>query len=90
MNALEALIEYARQQGEPVLAGQAALEVAESQDVIARLLEEYWQEASRDPGWIGDDPRDVVCRYCRRRAGIANRIQHTPDCVVLRGRALLK
>jgi hypothetical protein len=82
VNALEALIEHTRQDGDPVLAGQAALELAETQDVLVRLLEEYWQPAS-------DDSRDVVCRFCRQRAGIANAIRHLSGCVVLRARVLL-
>jgi hypothetical protein len=83
MKSLQALIENYRQHGDSVLAGQAALELAENRDVLARLLEEYWQPAL-------DDPRDVVCRYCGQRAGIANRIVHLSTCVVLRARALLK
>jgi hypothetical protein len=82
MSAIQVLIEDYRQRGDPVLAGQAALEVAETQDVLVRLLEEYWEPAL-------DDPRDVVCRYCGQRAGIANRIPHLSGCVVLRARALL-
>jgi hypothetical protein len=91
MNAIQALIEQIRQQGDPVLAGQAALEVAETHDVLVRLLAEYWRPASDDPDgqWIGDDPRDVVCRYCGQRAGVANAIRHLSGCVVLRARALL-
>jgi len=83
MNAIQALIEQVRQQGDPVLAGQAALELAENRDVLARLMEQYWQPAL-------DDPRDVVCRYCGQRAGIANAISHLSGCVVPRARALLK
>jgi hypothetical protein len=83
VSALAELIEHTRQDGDPVLAGQAALELAETQDVLVRLLEEYWQPAS-------DDSRDVVCRFCGQRAGIANRIQHRSNCLVLRARALLK
>jgi hypothetical protein len=82
MNAIQALIEQIRQQGDPVLAGQAALEVAETHDVLVRLLEEHWEPAL-------DDPRDVVCRFCGQRADIANRIAHLSTCVVRRARALL-
>jgi hypothetical protein len=82
MNAIQALIEQIRQQGDPVLAGQAALEVAETHDVLVRLLEEHWEPAL-------DDPRDVVCRCCGQRAGAANRIAHLSTCVVRRARALL-
>jgi hypothetical protein len=92
VNAIQALIEQVRQDGDPVLAGQAALEVAETRDVLARLLEDYWRPAGDDPRWLwaGDDPRDAVCRYCGQRAGIANRIPHLSTCVVPRARALLK
>jgi hypothetical protein len=83
MNAIQALIEQVRQQGDPVLAGQAALELAENRDVLARLLEEHWQPAL-------DDPRDVVCRYCGQSADIAIHIQHQSGCLVPRARALLK
>ena len=91
MNAIQTLIEQVRQQGDPVLAGQAALELVETREVLARLLEDYWRPVTLDDRqWAALSPGDVICRYCGQAADIAIHIPHLPDCVVPRARALLK
>ena len=79
MNALDELIEKARQD-DPILAGQAALEVTEMRSIISALLTEYWQA----------DPRGyITCRYCGSGAARGVDIKHRLTCPVKRGRIFL-
>jgi hypothetical protein len=79
MNALDELIEQARQD-DPILAGQAALELTEMRSIISALLTEYWQA----------DPRGyITCRYCGAGAERGVDIKHRLTCPVKRGRIFL-
>lgn len=80
MMHLDRLIEDTRQ-NDPILAGKAALELAEMQTLIAGLLTQYWR--------LEEEGNYVVCRFCGESAWRGMDIQHLPRCLVKRGQELL-
>ncbi len=80
MSALDTLIEKTRQ-ADPVLAGQAALEIAEARSLVAELMTEYWR--------LEEGGNYVVCRHCGQSAWRGMDIEHRPTCPVKRGTTFL-
>ena len=80
MSALDTLIEKTRQD-DPVLAGRAALEVAEGRALVAELMVEYWRL---------DDKNNVFCRHCGQSAWRGMDIEHKHACPIERGGRFLE
>jgi hypothetical protein len=72
--AIERLIEETRQH-DPVLAGQAAIELGDLISVVSELMTEYWKV---------DESGYVHCRYCAAFAYRGMDIQHRSNCPVKR------
>lgn len=79
MNALDQLIEAARQT-DPVLAGQAALELADLLEVLSDLIRRSWTRT-----YAG-----VECLYCDEGGAYVGGIQHAADCPVRAARMILQ
>jgi hypothetical protein len=80
MNALDELIEQARQD-DPILAGQAALELVDLRSIVSELMVEYWRVS--EPG------NYIVCRYCGSSAYRGADIKHRLTCPVHRAKIYL-